>query len=76
MSLSLLEQNMIELFKLMKVNSMVTWHMANLIYNDCMTIPRRGNGGRVSGICRTANKSRFMKLEDGVIYYSEAGFVK
>lgn len=69
-----LESNIIGLFEILRVESIEIWHLANLIYADCMTKPDRRNGGRVSAICRASNKSKFLKLERDLIHFRKDGW--
>jgi len=69
-----LENNIIGLFVLMKVRSIKVWHLTSLIYSDCMTKPDKRNGGRVSAICRAANRSKFLKLEGDLIHFQKEGW--
>lgn len=69
-----LENKIISILVLIKTNSIRTWHVANIIYNDCMNKPDKANGGRVSAICRAVNKSKFLKLEGDYIHFNKNGW--
>ncbi len=72
--MSKLELKIIGIFALIKTDSIRTWHLANFIYFDCMSKPDRRNGGRVSAICRAANRSKFLKLEGETVHFNEEGW--
>lgn len=69
-----LENKIISLFILIKTDTLKTWHIANLIYHGCMNTPHKSNGGRVSSICREVNKSKFLKLEEGRVFFNKNGW--